>query len=985
MNASVIEVLQQASSQDPNVFKPAEQMLSEWETQRGFYTTLYNVFSNYSLSVNVRWMAVLCFKNGVDKYWRKTAPNGIAEDEKEFLRKSLLSTFEEPVNQLATHMAVVIGKIARLDCPREWDSLIPTLIDAIGSQNSIAQHRALLILHHVVKTLASKRLAADKQLFEQLTTNMFNFILNLWNTFTESFLILLSQGADEPQVLEALEKALLLLRILRNLLVNGFPNLSKSEDAIMFLKVTFSRAKAALECRKTMMCREMQITSCEKFIIQLTKVMLGTLERHPSCYVELIPSSLEFSVFYCFTEAGQPFVFEKFVIQCLNIMKDILIKPDYMVERPLGIIISKDSDGPKDRLAYRGEQLKEEFFTPEILKEISSWLVTRYFLLTQSDLELWNTDPENYAVDDSRDSWKYSLRPCVESLFLSFFPQFRKQLVSILVELMQRYHQPVDPNDFHGMLLKDAVYHAIGLAASDLYDDVDFNTWFSTTLKQEMKVSNSNYRIVKRRVCWLIGKWIGVNFSGNLRPELYKMIMEALGPEVDLVVRIEASDTLKRALDDWQFDRADFAPYLETSFNLLFNLLREATECDTKMQVLYVISFMIERIGEHIKPYLAAFTNYLPSLWQISEDHNMLRCAIISTLVHYEKALGPESAILEPVIVGMIALSCDMNQDAHVYLLEDGLQLWLALLENTPAITTGVIDLLRNMPALLDAGLDQVTLKPAVYVIQDYVVLSPETFLGDIGASIIEGIKGIMGDLREQDLRMIFDMLEKILKVLPEEGPHIIKPLLPRTFNIIYVSEESTNPRTLNNALKIFARVLLNSREVFSQVVSELTSETGGNATSETVLGRLIEVCAIDHRGLNEDVKLIGLALCSLLDINSPAVVFQQFSKIIAYLTDGLNDIMANEDDSKPEVDTLVYDNCSPGEDCYREDTPEGSVKNELRKIKMNDIVHTVCLRQTLENQMIALRKVMSQNQFDQMIASLKPDINQQLREYIAF
>lgn len=41
MDAAVIEVLQQAGSQDPNVLKPAEQTLKEWETQRGFYTALY--------------------------------------------------------------------------------------------------------------------------------------------------------------------------------------------------------------------------------------------------------------------------------------------------------------------------------------------------------------------------------------------------------------------------------------------------------------------------------------------------------------------------------------------------------------------------------------------------------------------------------------------------------------------------------------------------------------------------------------------------------------------------------------------------------------------------------------------------------------------------------------------------------------------------------------------------------------------------------
>lgn len=49
----------------------------------------------------------------------------------------------------------------------------------------------------------------------------------------------------------------------------------------------------------------------------------------------------------------------------------------------------------------------------------------------------------------------------------------------------------------------------------------------------------------------------------------------------------------------------------------------------------------------------------------------------------------------------MIALSCDVNQESHVYLLEDGLRLWLALLENTPAATPVIMDLAKNMPALL--------------------------------------------------------------------------------------------------------------------------------------------------------------------------------------------------------------------------------------------------------------------------------------------
>lgn len=70
----VLEVLNRATSQDTSVLKPAEQQLKEWETQPGFYSILQAIFSNHSIDVNVRWLAVLYFKNGIDRYWRRTAP-----------------------------------------------------------------------------------------------------------------------------------------------------------------------------------------------------------------------------------------------------------------------------------------------------------------------------------------------------------------------------------------------------------------------------------------------------------------------------------------------------------------------------------------------------------------------------------------------------------------------------------------------------------------------------------------------------------------------------------------------------------------------------------------------------------------------------------------------------------------------------------------------------------------------------------------------
>ncbi|XP_043499006.1 importin-11 [Polistes fuscatus] len=968
MDAAVIEVLQQAGSQNPNVLKPAEQTLKQWETQRGFYTALYNVFSNHSLDVNIRWMAVLYFKNGVDRYWRKNAPNGIEEDEKEFLRQRLISNFEEPVNQLAVQLAVLIAKIARYDCPREWDVLIPTLLEVIRGQNSLAQHRALLTMHHVVKSLASKRLLPDVRLFQELTTNVITFILNTWNTYTESFLIMASNGADANQIQEPLEKALLLLKTLRKLIVHGFSKPSQSQDAMLFLEVIFERARTCLEWRKTLASRGIQMEVCDKFIINLIKVLIEVLEMHPLCYVELIPTTLEFSVFYCFTEAGQALAFEKFLIQCLNLMKCILLSVWY---RPAKVI-----EETKDPLTLRAYQLRQKFFVRETLTEICTRLVTHYFLLTPADLELWDTDPENLASDDGGEPWKYNLRACTQLVFLAVFHQYKDVLASVLLDLIRRYHQPIEPNNLPAILLKDAVYNAVGLAAFDLYDEVNFDQWFSTTLKDELKVKSNNYRIIRRRVCWLIGRWASVKLSAKLKPDFYELMIEALSPEEDLGVRLAAIDALKLGIDDFQFKKEEFAPYLEPTFTLLFALLKEVTECDTKMHVLYVLSCVIERVGNDVKPYVSALNSYLSLLWQQSEDHNMLRCAIVTTLVHLEKSLGSESIMLQPLVVRVVDLSCDVNQEGHVYLLEDGLELWLALLENAPAPTPEIMDLFRNMPPLLESSTE--SLRLCLYILQAYVLLSPQEFLCQRGMVIIETLRSLLGDLGWEGIVAAMRLFETCLKASPEQGAELIKPLLMKIFESVYKGEEY--PMVMTMCLSIVARVLLCCRNIFVQVIGELSRNIGGGETNEeAVLGQIVRIW-VDRMPLvtqPEQRKLLALALCSLLEANSLPSVLQHFPSIISNIVETLNDITKYDDAGCPTDSLLLSDQPSPSQ--YEDVDYETEHGQRRKRLAYNDPVHNLSLHNTLTNQFNKLRRMMGNDQFDQLFNTLNPDVNEEL------
>lgn len=81
----------------------------------------------------------------------------------------------------------------------------------------------------------------------------------------------------------------------------------------------------------------------------------------------------------------------------------------------------------------------------------------------------------------------------------------------------------------------------------------------------------------------LLGIWSRVNVSSELRPMLYQSLLELLSDTEDVAVRLAACDALNMTIDDFNFDACHFAPYVQSVFALLFALLKEADECDTKV------------------------------------------------------------------------------------------------------------------------------------------------------------------------------------------------------------------------------------------------------------------------------------------------------------------------------------------------------------------------------------------------------------------
>ncbi|TFK15706.1 cAMP-specific 3',5'-cyclic phosphodiesterase 4D-like [Platysternon megacephalum] len=963
----VLQVLTQATSQDTAVLKPAEEQLKQWEIQPGFYSVLLNIFTNHTLDVNVRWLAVLYFKNGIDRYWRRVAPHALSEEEKSTLRAGLITNFNEPVNQIATQISVLIAKVARLDCPRQWPELIPTLLESVKVQDDLRQHRALLTFYHVTKTLASKRLAADRKLFYDLASGIYSFACSLWNHHTDTFLQQIFTG-DEAAATNSLERTLLSLKVLRKLTVHGFVEPHRNVEVMGFLHAVFERLKQFLECSRTIGTENVCRDRLEKTIILFTKVLLDFLDQHPFSFTSLIQRSLEFAVSYVFTEAGEGVAFERFIVQCMNLIKMIVKNYAYKPSKRF------EDSSPETLEAHK---IKTSFFTYPTLMEICRRLVSHYFLLTEEELTMWEEDPEGFTVEETGgDSWKYSLRPCTEVLFIDIFHEYNQTLTPVLLEMVHSLQGPTNVEDTNALLIKDAVYNAVGLAAYELFDSVDFDQWFKNQLLAELQVSHNRYKPIRRRVIWLIGQWISVKFKSDLRPMLYEAIRNLLQDQ-DLVVRIETATTLKLTVDDFEFRTDQFLPYLESMFTLLFQLLQEVTECDTKMHVLHVLSCVIERVNIQIRPYVGCLVQYLPLLWKQSEEHNMLRCAILTTLIHLIQGLGADSKNLYPFLLPIIQLSTDVSQPPHVYLLEDGLELWLVTLENSPCLTPELLRIFQNMSALLE--LSSENLRNCFKIINAYIFLSSSEFLqvysGDLCRSFCELLKDITTEGQVQVLKVV----ENVLKVNPALGPQMFQPLLPSVFRGIIDGERY--PVVMSTYLGVIGRVLLQNASFFSLLLSQMACECGQELNQ--LLGNMIEmwVDRMDNITQPERRKLSALALLSLLPSDN-SVIQDKFCGIINISVEGLHDVMTEDPETRTYKDCMLMSHFEEPKVTEDEEPPTEQDKRK-KMLALKDPVHTVSLQQFVYEKLKAQQELLGEQAFQALMETVDSEIVTQLQEFL--
>lgn len=384
-----------------------------------------------------------------------------------------------------------------------------------------------------------------------------------------------------------------------------------------------------------------------------------------------------------------------------------------------------------------------------------------------------------------------------------------------LVEMVKTAPQAIDMT---GLRQRDAVYCSVGLCASDLRNVFDFETWLLTRLVAEYQLSTSDLVILKRRILWLVEKWLPVKLSPQNRGSIYQLVLLGLDNEEDLVVRLTAVDTLQTALDDFDFGVETFRSYLPSILEKFMDLLGVTDEFDSKMKILECIIAATELMAGDIVPHISPIMNLLPGLWARSEGQNLFRSAVVTIVAKLVASLRGESHLLSSITAPILSQSLDTSNPCHIHLFDAGLDLWLAVLQNSAECSDALHSLFPKLFLFLEDETEN--MKRVIRVVEGYILLSPVLILGNYAQPLCDRISQMLQNLTPAASNVLLRCLDVTIQSAahancwPSLSALIYNgPLIDTLIQVVLHQNEMN--QVVVGYLMILCRILLYDPELF--------------------------------------------------------------------------------------------------------------------------------------------------------------------------
>ncbi|XP_068644201.1 uncharacterized protein [Aristolochia californica] len=995
---TVFSLLSNSLCADQNLRGPAEAALSQCESRPGFCSCLMEIITAKDLAshADVRLLASVYFKNSINRYWRNRRDSvGLSNEEKIHLRKKLLSHLQEENYQIAQQLAVLISKIARIDYPREWSELFSVLAQQLQAADILTSHRIFLVLFRTLKELSTKRLTADQRNFAEISSQFFDYCWHLWKSdvqtilhnfsaFAQCFSINTSVEQQDDLHLTC-ERWLLCSKVIRQLIISGFQSDAKSVQEVQPVKEVCPALLNAIQSfvpyySSFREARPKLWEFIQRACVKLMKILVIIQSRHPYSFGDknVLPPVVDFCLIKITNPEPEIIPFEQFLIQCMVMIKSLLECKEYKPSF-IGRVVNDNGltvEHMKRNISNVVADVLASLLPSERVILLCNILIRRYFVFTANDLEEWYQNPECFHHEQDMVLWTEKLRPCAEALYIVLFENYRQLLgpvvVSILHEAMEgcpSLETEISPK----MLLKDAAYTAAGHVYYELSSYLNFNDWFNEVLSLELSNGHPNMRIIHRKIAFILGQWVS-EIKGDMRKPVYCALIRLLRDE-DLAVRLAACRSLGFLVGDINFQEEDFTELLPSCWDLCFNLVEEVQEFDSKVQVLNLISVLIEHIGEKIIPFANKLVNFFQKVWEESTGESLLQIQLLVALRNFVSALGNHSPVCYNMLLPILRMCIDVNNPDELNLLEDAVLLWESAISHAPLMVPQLLELFPYLLAVMEKSFDH--LKVAIDIIEGYIILGGSEFLSKHAPVVAQLLDGIVGNVNDKGLLSTFPVIEILIQLFPNQGPPLIGNSLQKLIIICLSGGDDHDPSKASvkaSGGAILARLLVMNSSYLAHLIAQpsfsVALQQAGISVDQNIILCIADLWLdkIDNMTAVQR-KISALALSIVLTLRVPQVL-DKLDHILSVCTSvllGGSEDTAGEDSSNnassvPSLETV------PTKELRR------------RQIRASDPVRQLSLETSLRDNLQECAALHGDSSFSVAIAKMHAAAFQQLQ-----
>ncbi|KAI0081841.1 ARM repeat-containing protein [Panus rudis PR-1116 ss-1] len=962
----LLAVITDAASQDASRFQPATERLKKMLDMTGTFDVLSEIAVQQTFPLPIRQLAIIQLKNSLPHHWRSrklTTP-----EQKDRIRARCLLLLDEPDDTISECNEVIASKIARSDYPTNWPNVLRDLLEVINTNitarytgspsNLLRLRRALELLNAMLKEWTAQKMLTGIKTTTQIASDVHPVLQSHYTTVATARTGLALDSVSDPRTVEEFLLAHLIFKCIVKVAVWMWQRLKSPRDLDVigpYINDLFKysveqlrllseyRIQATVHLRNTGSVNALVPQQCLKVLyrhIYLYGKFFRRLQQLDTPRFITMPLCADLVSYYWSkveeATSGPPQQIEDSPLAVYPIR--------FLVQ---GMVIFKENLAQWSP-THKDGTWNENALPKEFVENAVKILVTRFIPLNPSELEQWMTDPEEwFASEDKEEShWEYELRPCGERVLMTLSAQCSGFVVPLLQRTWQQMRN-VPAIDLQTILQKEALYCAIGRCASKLDSVIPFEEWLQTNLIPEARDTNPNYPIIKRRIAWLIGRWISNECSGPNNPTVWEVLLHLLSDRssgTDSVVRITAAIAIRECVDTLQFDVNVFAPYLPNVVNEYVRLITEVDTMETKRRIINCLNCVIERAESHIVPMMDVVTRPVPELWVAAGEEKdwTTKAALLETLTKLIQSAGAHSAPLCAFVVPLVTES--MNDESRAQLDEDALTLWKEALRNTTTVQAvngnpGLIQLFPIIVGFLQTNLD--LLQSITHVLESYYLLDSALILQGYAVELFNAYLASMKLALSTNVEKLADSLQLLLQLGPPAlwgEPLHISGIFPYILTVLEADEIPTT--VLSKYVLLLARIAITDKQLFLQLMSAAPQKV--NRSEKELWEALMYQWWKRFDAMYEPRtrKLAAMGVASLVSTGRPEVLARLSSEVLNLWLDVFGEIKEAHRQAEEGGETLTLYWEKPAEQLFEEWS--GTLEFERRKTAFeNDPVHT--------------------------------------------